>query len=79
MLQPKSVKQIEKAKNIADKAINVFTSTVDELTSSSDVLTTVILREEEVIKECQARIDIAKSHIGNNSTMISKLKEFTNL
>ena len=67
---------LEKAQGIANKAINVFTSTIDELQRSNSILVDVIDDAELVIARRTSQIASAKSIIESNSGMISKLKEF---
>jgi len=67
---------LEKAQGIANKAINVFTSTIDELQRSNSILVDVIDDAELVIARRTSQIASAKSTIESNSGMISKLKEF---
>lgn len=68
--------KLEKARNIADNAISIFTATVNELQKSNDLCHAVVAEKHELIKTHEAHIAVAKASIYENNRIMSKLKEF---
>ncbi len=75
-LQTNNDKKIDKAMNIAEHAIGIFTSTLNDLKKSNDMLHDVINCASNKIKEHELHIVQSKVNIQENNKVISKLQEF---
>lgn len=70
------LKQIVKAKEVTNKAINLFVSTLRELEKSNAILDETITSEYDEIAMHTKNIQVAREEMVSNNTIIEKLKEF---